>query len=49
MGRALTSDGMPLLRLWSLLGWAKVETKKRGMTPKELLNYLREEICNWFG
>lgn len=42
---ALTSDGMPLLRLWSLLNWAKTETKKRGMTPQELLNYLRDEIC----
>jgi len=41
---ALSSDGMPLLQLWSLLSWAKSETKKRGMTPKELLNYLRDEI-----
>jgi hypothetical protein len=42
---ALTSKGMPLPQLWSLLNWARVETKKRGMTPKELLNYLRDEIC----
>ncbi len=42
---ALTSEGMPLTRLWPLLAWAKFETRKRGMTPQELLNYLREEIC----
>jgi hypothetical protein len=42
---ALSSEGMPLLRLWSLLNWARIETQKRGQTPHELLNYLREEIC----
>jgi hypothetical protein len=42
---ALTSDGMPLSQLWSLLNWARAETAKRGQTPRELLNYLREEIC----
>jgi hypothetical protein len=41
----LTSEGMALPRLWSLLSWARTETQKRGMTPRELLNYLREEIC----
>jgi hypothetical protein len=41
---ALSSKGMPLLRLWSLLNWARIETKSRGQTPEELLNYLREEI-----
>ena len=42
---ALSSAGMPLPQLWSLLNWARIETKKRGMTPGELLNYLRDEIC----
>jgi hypothetical protein len=42
---ALTSQGMPLSQLWSLLGWAKLETQRRGVSPNELLNYLREEIC----
>jgi len=41
---ALTSDGMPLLKLWPLLNWARIETQKRGMTPQELLNYLRDQI-----
>ena len=42
---ALTSKGMPLPQLWKLMAWAKDETKKRGMNPQELLNYLRDEIC----
>jgi len=42
---ALTSAGMPLATLWSLLNWARVETQRRKMTPRELLNYLRDEIC----
>ena len=41
---ALSSHGMPLLRLWSLYHWARTETKRRGMTMRELLNHLRDEI-----
>jgi hypothetical protein len=41
----LSSKGMPLSQLWPLLAWAKLETEKRGMSPQELLNYLRDEIC----
>lgn len=40
----LSSQGMPLLRLWRLMNWARTETKTRGQTLEELLNYLREEI-----
>ena len=42
---ALSSEGMPLAQLWPLLAWARVETKRRGLSPQELLNYLRAEIC----
>ena len=42
---ALSSQGMPLFLLWRLLAWARHETKKRGLSPQELLNYLREQIC----
>jgi len=42
---SLTSKRMPLQQLWRLMAWAKKETKKRGMNPQELLNYLRDEIC----
>jgi hypothetical protein len=41
---ALTSHGMPLLRLWALYNWARVEKRRRNMTMNELLNYLRDEI-----
>ena len=41
---SLSSEGMPLRQLWSLLLWAKLETNRRGMTAQELLNYLRAEI-----
>ena len=42
---ALSSNGMPLPLLWSIMAWAEPETKKRGMTPKELLSHLRDEMC----
>ena len=41
----LSSQGMPLHRLWRLLNWARIETKRRGMSPQELLSYLRDQIC----
>jgi hypothetical protein len=40
----LSSQGMPLRRLWRLMNWARAETQTRGQTLEELLNYLREEI-----
>lgn len=42
---ALSSHGMPLLHLWRLLNWARIETQRRGQSPGELLDYLREKIC----
>ena len=42
---ALSSHGISLLRHWSLLYWARIEIHKRGITPQELLQYVREEIC----
>lgn len=42
---SLSSKGMPLGRLWALLNWARAETRRRGVSPQELLNHLREEIC----
>ena len=40
----LSSEGMPLAQLWSLLAWARSETERRRLAPHELLNYLREKI-----
>ena len=41
----LSSQGIPIFRLWQLLNWARTETRRRGISPRELLDYLREEIC----
>jgi hypothetical protein len=42
---ALSSDGMPLETLWSLMDWARAETQRRGITPRQLLNQLRDILC----
>ena len=42
---ALTSEGMPLPLLWSMLRWARDEPRRRGMIPEEFLQYLRWLIC----
>ena len=41
---ALSTQAMPLSRLWALLDWARTETQSRHKSPQELLNYLRDEI-----
>ena len=41
---SLTSKGMLRPQLWRLMALAKKETIKRGVSPQELLNYLRDEI-----
>jgi len=40
----LSSQGMRLVRLWRLMNWARMETRRRGQTVEELLNHLRKEI-----
>ena len=42
---ALSSDGMPLETLWSLMSWARAETQRRGTTPRQLVNSLRDKLC----
>lgn len=42
---ALSSHGMSLPQVWRLLNWARIETKRRNMTPQQLLTHLRDEIC----
>ena len=41
----LSSKGMPLPLLWSIMAWARQEIKRRNMTPQEHLTYLRDEMC----
>jgi hypothetical protein len=41
---ALTSDGLPLLHLWSLLLWTKLEARRRSLSSPDFLQYLRWAI-----
>lgn len=40
----LTSAGMPISQILSVLRWIKEETERRGLSPSELMDYVREEI-----
>lgn len=40
----ISSEGLPLVQMWRLLHWAKSESERRGITYKELLAYVRDEI-----
>lgn len=42
---ALSTEGMPLIRLWSLLDWVRIESDVRGLRAEETLSYLRAETC----
>ncbi len=41
---AIGSKGMSLKTMWKLMRWLRTETKRRGLTPSELLSHLRREI-----
>jgi len=41
---SLTTDHMPLALRLELLGWVRMETQRRGLSPSELLEYIRNEI-----
>jgi hypothetical protein len=40
----LTSEGIPIRQMWRLLHWAMNETRRRGLTPQQLLEQARLEI-----
>ena len=41
---ALTSNGMPIPHILLVLRWIKEKTERRGLSPTELMDYVREEI-----
>jgi hypothetical protein len=41
---SLGTEGMPLPKRLSLLNWVRIETHRRGMSPQQLLEYLRDII-----
>jgi hypothetical protein len=40
----LTTQGMPLSQIHLVLKWVKTETERGGLSPKELIGYVRDEI-----
>jgi hypothetical protein len=42
---ALSSDGLPLLKLWRMMIWGKCEAHRRRITPQALLVHLCDELC----
>ncbi len=40
----LTSEGMPISQIHLVLQWIKEETKRRGLSSKELISYVRNEV-----
>ena len=41
---ALSTDGMPLSQIHLMLKWVRTETERRGLSPKELIGYVRDEV-----
>jgi hypothetical protein len=41
---ALSTDGMPLSQIHLVLKWIRTETERRGLSPKELMGYVRNEV-----
>lgn len=41
---ALTTAGLPLPKLHAVLHWVKSETERRGVTPGQLIEWVRDEI-----
>ena len=40
----LTSEGMPLERELQVLNWLRTEGQRRGMSPSQLLDLMRDEV-----
>jgi hypothetical protein len=40
----ITSEGMNLLTLWRLMYWARTEAKRRGMTWRQVVAWVRGEV-----
>jgi hypothetical protein len=41
---ALSTEGMVLSLRLELLNWVRIETQRRGVSPSELLEHLRDEV-----
>ena len=41
---AISSSGMPLIQIWQILNWVRVETKQRGVKSEEIICQLRDLV-----
>ena len=41
---ALSSENMPVVQIWQVLNWVKLETERRGCHVQDVLSFLREEV-----
>jgi hypothetical protein len=41
---ALSTEGIPLSQIHSMLKWVRTETERRGLSPKELIGYVRDGV-----
>ncbi|MGV8075223.1 MAG: hypothetical protein AB2L11_11780 [Syntrophobacteraceae bacterium] len=41
---ALTTEGLPLPKIHTVLKWVRIETERRGVSSEELIGYVRDEI-----
>ena len=41
---ALSTEGIPLSQIHLLLKWVRTETERRGLSSRELIDYIRDEV-----
>ena len=41
---ALSTEGIPLSQIHLLLKWVRTETERRGLSPRKLIDYVRDEV-----
>jgi UDP-N-acetylmuramyl tripeptide synthase len=41
---ALSTEGIPLSQIHLLLKWVKTETERRGLSSREIIDYVRDEV-----
>ncbi|HEY4416284.1 MAG TPA: hypothetical protein VGO57_11370 [Verrucomicrobiae bacterium] len=42
----ISSAGMPLMRIWQILYWVKMESLRRGVKIEDMICYIRETVEN---
>ena len=42
----ISSEGMPLMQIWQILYWVKMESLRRGVKTEEIICYIRDTVEN---